>query len=66
MKTNLNEQPTLCCPLCGSQEYLLSESDNMLCAECGSFFESVTQITPLSPSLSHGTESITFVGLQYH
>lgn len=39
----LNE--ILCCPLCGSEEYLLSESDSMLCAECGSFFEDVTQLT---------------------
>ncbi|MEZ8100865.1 hypothetical protein [Vibrio bivalvicida] len=38
----------LCCPLCGSEEYLLSDSNNMLCAECGSFFENVTQFIPIS------------------
>lgn len=36
----------LCCPLCGSEEYLLSSSNSMLCAECGSFFENVTKLTP--------------------
>lgn len=36
----------LCCPLCGSEEYLLSDNNNMLCVECGSFFENVTQLTP--------------------
>lgn len=43
----LNE--VLCCPLCGSEEYLLSESDSMLCAECGSFFEHVTELTSTPP-----------------
>lgn len=38
---------TLCCPLCGSEDYLLSESDDMLCAECGSFFNDVTHISQI-------------------
>ncbi|MGY5538024.1 hypothetical protein [Vibrio brasiliensis] len=46
----LNE--VLCCPLCGSEEYLLSESDSMLCAECGSFFEDVTQLAPTNCAIS--------------
>lgn len=39
-----NNDETLCCPLCGSDEYLLSEKNSMLCAECGSFFEDVDKI----------------------
>lgn len=66
MKIKLIEYPILCCPLCGSQEYLLSESDNMLCAECGSFFESVSQISPPASTLNHSNEPITMVGSHYH
>lgn len=33
-----------CCPLCGSDEYLMSGSGSLLCAECGSFFENVHQV----------------------
>ncbi|MFA0412184.1 hypothetical protein [Vibrio renipiscarius] len=32
------------CPLCGSDEYLLSGSGSMLCSECGSFFENINLI----------------------
>ena len=40
-----------CCPLCGCDEYLISDSGSMLCAGCGSFFENVHQI--LSCGISH-------------
>lgn len=40
---------SLCCPLCGSEEYLLSEKNKMLCAECGSFFEDIDQIEIQQP-----------------
>ncbi|GAA5646821.1 hypothetical protein Vpro01_02584 [Vibrio proteolyticus] len=42
-KTNANA--TLCCPLCESEEFLISEnSHNMLCAHCGSFLQNINQI----------------------
>lgn len=47
----------LCCPLCGSEEYLLSSSDKMLCAECGSFFEDIKTIVneqPIPRPISNG------------
>lgn len=66
MNGNPIEQTILCCPLCGSQEYLLSESDSMLCAECGSFFESVSKITPAPTELTHRIKSIKFISQQCH
>ncbi|WP_070966244.1 hypothetical protein [Vibrio sonorensis] len=46
MKTNNNaHSDTLCCPLCGSDEYLLSEKDTMLCAGCGSTFNNVSKLS---------------------
>ncbi|WP_161987070.1 hypothetical protein [Vibrio ponticus] len=35
-----------CCPLCNSDEFLISSAGSMLCAQCGSFFESVHLIVP--------------------
>lgn len=43
MSHNDNDE-TLRCPLCGSDEYLLSDNNSMLCAGCGSFFEDVDKI----------------------
>ncbi|KJY83840.1 hypothetical protein TW81_05795 [Vibrio galatheae] len=46
MNKDEKRNDVLCCPLCGSEEYLLSDTNNMLCAVCGSFFENVTQLKP--------------------
>ncbi|MDA0148492.1 hypothetical protein [Vibrio sp. LaRot3] len=37
------------CPLCGNDEYLVSNSGSMLCAGCGSFFENVHQMVATEP-----------------
>ncbi|RTZ17404.1 hypothetical protein EJ063_01080 [Vibrio aquaticus] len=58
MTTDTKQDDVLCCPLCGSEEYLLAASDKMLCAECGSFFEDVSQITPTQPALPHVSVSL--------
>lgn len=60
MDNDQKHNDVLCCPLCGSEEYLLSESDNMLCAKCGSFFEDVTQLATshTSPTPNHQCFSI--------
>lgn len=50
----------LCCPLCGSDEYLLSDNDSMLCAGCGSFFENVTQLRAM-PTLHHRVGTVAAV-----
>ncbi|WP_428776039.1 hypothetical protein [Vibrio sp.] len=35
----------LCCPLCESDEFLISEQgDKMLCARCGSFLDNLQQM----------------------
>lgn len=52
-----NQLQTLCCPLCGSEEYLLSEKNSMLCAECGSFFEDVDQIVTAMPQIQFAMRS---------
>lgn len=41
MKENKTSLEYQCCPLCGSDEYLMSGSGSMLCAKCGSFFENI-------------------------
>ena len=60
-------QSSLCCPLCGSDEYLLSDKNQFLCAGCGTFLDDVskadtsvanakrfTRITPImTSSLCH-------------
>lgn len=48
MESNQDEQ-VLCCPLCGSEEYLLSETDSMLCAQCGTFFEDIKHVVVTQP-----------------
>lgn len=60
MTTDTKQDDVLCCPLCGSEEYLLAASDKMLCAECGSFFEDVSQITPSQPTLPHVSVSAQY------
>ncbi len=41
----MTDTPTpLCCPLCGHDEYLLSDKNQFLCAKCGAYFEDVTQV----------------------
>ncbi|KOO09354.1 hypothetical protein [Vibrio hepatarius] len=50
--TQQNKETTLCCPLCGSEEYLLSEKNSMLCAECGSFFEDLEQVVAFEPHIN--------------
>ena len=52
-----NDNKTLCCPLCGSEEYLLSEKHSMLCAECGSFFEDVDQVVAAKPQIQFAMRS---------
>lgn len=47
--TKPNNEETLYCPLCGSDEYLLSNTNKFLCAECGSFFEDVDKIIVHQP-----------------
>ena len=47
--TQHKSENTLCCPLCGREEYLLSEKNKMLCAECGSFFEDIDKIVVQQP-----------------
>ncbi|WP_159652961.1 hypothetical protein [Vibrio atypicus] len=49
MSSSRSQDKSLCCPLCGSEEYLLSDKNNMLCAECGSFFEDVDKIVVHQP-----------------
>ncbi|MFB9190859.1 hypothetical protein ACODM8_09500 [Vibrio ostreicida] len=44
MEIKNNSAGQLCCPLCGSEEYLLSDEDSLLCVQCGSFFEDVKQV----------------------
>lgn len=41
MKDKLSIEDIECCPLCKCDEFLISNSGSMLCAQCGSFFESV-------------------------
>lgn len=52
-----NDNKTLCCPLCGSEEYLLSEKNSMLCAECGSFFEDIDQVVAAMPQIQFAMRS---------
>ena len=45
MKEKLfSDQQIKHCPLCHCDEFLISDSGSMLCAQCGSFFENVRQI----------------------
>ncbi len=50
-----DKHPTLICPLCGHDDYLLSEHNQFLCATCGTFFDDVasvvaTQVAPVEPA----------------
>jgi len=53
MKSEHTEHDVLCCPLCGSEEYLLSSNDKLLCAECGSFFEDIKSVVITQPCVPH-------------
>ncbi|KOO15928.1 hypothetical protein AKJ18_07205 [Vibrio xuii] len=53
MTSEHTDHDVLCCPLCGSEEYLLSSNDKMLCAECGSFFEDIKSIIITQPVMPH-------------
>ncbi|USD35322.1 MULTISPECIES: hypothetical protein [Vibrio] len=48
MESNQDDK-VLCCLLCGSEEYFLSEADSMLCAQCGAFFEDIKQVVVTQP-----------------
>ena len=58
------DEKILCCPLCGSEEYLLSETGSMLCAQCGTFFEDIEQAVALQPIVTT-TKLDTTVTNQY-
>lgn len=53
--TNALNSNGLSCPLCGNQEYLISDSNKMICGGCGTFFDDLKQVVAALPStqMSH-------------
>lgn len=43
----------LLCPLCGSEEYLLSDKNTMLCGGCGAMIDNVDQFHHDKPVIEH-------------
>lgn len=50
------------CPLCGSEEYLLSDSNTLICANCGCLIENVDQVSQHSTKHKQQNSYATFHG----
>ncbi len=43
------------CPLCGGEEYLLSDNNTMLCASCGVLVQITHQLHAVNSSVEHSS-----------